>query len=422
MHVGRYLNGYEYSRRRTARLERLARRARTRTPSTTTRWRVNENGSLVSPYPDAGAPGRVPDRLLRAPRRRADRAAPPPGDRPFYLQLWFVAPHRGGPRDADDPTAVRHALPRPAPPRPVRDRPVAAAAELRRGAASATSRRWWPTGRASTPRRSAAIEENWRQELESLQAVDEAWRARRRHAGPHRRARQHADRLHVGQRLHARRAPRPRPRRCCSTRSPIRVPLVMRGPGIPRRLARPAPGGQHRRRAHDRRRRRAPPPGASRTGARCCRCSPTAPPGGAATSCWRTATAPTACRPTGRSARTASSTPSTSPPGEYELYDLERDPYELRSLDETPAYDAVRSDLAKRLRALKRCAGRGCQKRPGAAAGRALRRPRPCARATARGATSTLRIAGRDRRRVTDGDVRRTAADRPRLERCRPRS
>jgi hypothetical protein len=86
--------------------------------------------------------------------------------------------------------------------------------------------------------------------------------------------------------------------------------------------------------------------------------------------------------------------------GEYELYDLERDPYQLRSLDADPAYDAVRVDLARRLRTLKRCTGRGCHKRPALklvvrSAGRALR-DGGCPRGDL-----DLRIVGRDRRRVT---------------------
>ncbi len=86
--------------------------------------------------------------------------------------------------------------------------------------------------------------------------------------------------------------------------------------------------------------------------------------------------------------------------GEYELYDLERDPYQLTSLDGSDAYAAIQRDLAARLRLLRRCAGRGCQKRPALrlvvrSAGRALRED-ACARAEI-----GVRITGRDRWRVT---------------------
>src|SRR5918997_1407401 len=50
--------------------------------------------------------------------------------------------------------------------------------------------------------------------------------------------------------------------------------------------------------------------------------------------------------------------------GEYELYDLERDPYQMQSLDWAPRYWAVQRDLANRLRRLRRCAGSGCRRPP----------------------------------------------------------
>lgn len=46
--------------------------------------------------------------------------------------------------------------------------------------------------------------------------------------------------------------------------------------------------------------------------------------------------------------------------GEQELYDLARDPYELQSRHNDPAYEAIRAKLAARLSALKNCAGAVC--------------------------------------------------------------
>jgi len=46
--------------------------------------------------------------------------------------------------------------------------------------------------------------------------------------------------------------------------------------------------------------------------------------------------------------------------GEQELYDLARDPYELANKASDPAYAQVRSTLATRLAALKTCAGAAC--------------------------------------------------------------
>jgi arylsulfatase A-like enzyme len=50
--------------------------------------------------------------------------------------------------------------------------------------------------------------------------------------------------------------------------------------------------------------------------------------------------------------------------GERELYDLSRDPFELHSRHNSPAYASVRASLAARLRALRTCAGASCRARP----------------------------------------------------------
>jgi N-acetylglucosamine-6-sulfatase len=50
--------------------------------------------------------------------------------------------------------------------------------------------------------------------------------------------------------------------------------------------------------------------------------------------------------------------------GEVELYDLERDPYELQSLHPDPAFADIKARLAARLAILRTCAGRTCRLRP----------------------------------------------------------
>jgi arylsulfatase A-like enzyme len=50
--------------------------------------------------------------------------------------------------------------------------------------------------------------------------------------------------------------------------------------------------------------------------------------------------------------------------GEKELYDLQVDPFELQSRHNVPAYASVKSDLATRLHQLQNCAGSGCRARP----------------------------------------------------------
>jgi N-acetylglucosamine-6-sulfatase len=49
--------------------------------------------------------------------------------------------------------------------------------------------------------------------------------------------------------------------------------------------------------------------------------------------------------------------------GEHELYDLAHDPYELKSRHADPAYDAVEQNLAVRLAWLRACAGETCRMR-----------------------------------------------------------
>ena len=47
--------------------------------------------------------------------------------------------------------------------------------------------------------------------------------------------------------------------------------------------------------------------------------------------------------------------------GGRELYDLAKDPFELRSRHAAPALAAVRGDLARRLARLRACAGQSCR-------------------------------------------------------------
>jgi len=46
--------------------------------------------------------------------------------------------------------------------------------------------------------------------------------------------------------------------------------------------------------------------------------------------------------------------------GEKELYDLQKDPFELQSRHSAPAYASVKAQLADRLHKLQNCAGSGC--------------------------------------------------------------
>jgi N-acetylglucosamine-6-sulfatase len=60
--------------------------------------------------------------------------------------------------------------------------------------------------------------------------------------------------------------------------------------------------------------------------------------------------------------------------GERELYDLRRDPWELQNVASNPAYRSIRAALARRLRALRHCRGASCRAgRPGRAPARRRR-------------------------------------------------
>ena len=75
--------------------------------------------------------------------------------------------------------------------------------------------------------------------------------------------------------------------------------------------------------------------------------------------------------------------------GEFELYDLKRDPWMLEDLDGKVAYESIESELARRLRAIRSCRGAGCSRPP---------RPAPATRAAVQGAA--------DRTRAVEGPAR----------------
>ena len=47
--------------------------------------------------------------------------------------------------------------------------------------------------------------------------------------------------------------------------------------------------------------------------------------------------------------------------GEKELYDLQKDPFELQSRQNNPAYASVQAELAAHLHQLQNCAGSSCR-------------------------------------------------------------
>ena len=347
MHVGRYLNGYEYADGIPPGWDDWHTSPHS-AAFNYARWRVNENGSLVS-YPDAAHPGEyLTDFHARRASELIEQAAP--GDKPFFLQLWFVAPHRGGPRDADDPTTL--GTPSPA----SRHRDLFAGSSMPRSPSfDEANMRDKPQVVGDrprlTPQRAAGIEENWRQELEALQAVDDAVA---RVVGTLERTGELDNTLIVftsdNGYMHGEH--RAQGEKVLLYEESIRVPLVMRGPGIPRNWADPRPvanidvvptivdaAGATAERTLD---------GRSLLdleddrGVWLGRDLLIENGNGA-----NNVPAYRALRTNGFLYAEHRTT------GEYELYDFERDPYQLRSVDGQPRYAGVERDMAQRLRLLK---------------------------------------------------------------------
>jgi N-acetylglucosamine-6-sulfatase len=356
VHLGKYLNGYGQA-------------DPTEIPPGWTEWHallgggwslgsthryydytLNENGKLVT-YGRAYQTDLLARKAVRIIGRRAAQTAP------FFLWVAFLAPHAGGPAESDDPAgpltpvpAPRHrnafaSSPLPKPPgfneRNVSDKPI---------------------GIRSRPRltsdRITGIRENYQQRLESLLAVDEAVAAM---VGALRESGELTRTLivftsdngffHGEHRL-------PSGKELVYEPS-IRVPLIMRGPGIPAGL---------RLRQHvaniD-----VAPTIVEATGATAGRAMD-------GLSLLALINDPTIRlgrdllieRKPGEgdfsAIRTARYLYAEHWNGEHELYDLAADPYELKSLHASSAYDAVEGDLAARLAWLRTCAGETCRTRP----------------------------------------------------------
>jgi N-acetylglucosamine-6-sulfatase len=358
MHVGRYLNGYE---------------AKYGIPPGYTdwiglphsaafnyvSWKAFDHG-VVKSYPDAEHPGEyLTDFETRRAVELIDQAAP--GDQPFYLSLWYTAPHRGNPRDPDDPS--RPLTPSPAP----RHRDAYAGVRMPRPPSFNEKNMFdKPQVVADRPRLSpefaAGVQENWRQENEALMAVDEGVA---QVVEALRRTGELENTLIVFMSdngfMHGEH--RALAEKVLPYEESIRIPLVMRGPSVPRgrldeRLvanvdvpstildAADVPGG----RVQDGRSllELLADPGAEWGR------DVLIENGNGANGI-----------PTYRGIRTYRFLyVEHRTTGEYELYDLENDPYELQSVDGHEAYAKVQRDLKARLRDLVHCVGVDCLARP----------------------------------------------------------
>jgi N-acetylglucosamine-6-sulfatase len=356
MHVGRYLNGYTASSGIPPGWTDWHGMPHANAFNYAS-WKVNEDGEIRS-YPTEPDDYQT-DFLARRASELIEDAAP--DDEPFYLQVWFTAPHSGGPRDPDDPVWIR--TPSPAP----RYRDAFAGATMPRppnfDEASMYDKPQVVADRPRfTPDREAAIQENWSQELESLLSVDDA-------------VAQVLDTLaNTGELddtlivytadngfMHGEH--RALAEKVLPYEPSVRVPLILRGPGVPRgrvdpRLVANVDVPATILDATD------VLPGRLPDGGSLLRLL--ADPGAE----W------------GRDILIENGNGANGVPayrgirnyrflyvehrttGEYELYDLEEDPYQLRSRDGADRYAAVQRDLRGRLRRLKRCVGSTCLEHP----------------------------------------------------------
>jgi N-acetylglucosamine-6-sulfatase len=313
---------------------------------------------------------------------------------PFFLSVAFLAPHSGGPPDPDDPQGLATASPAPRHVDRFAREPLPGDSSFNEVDVSDK-----PSFIQSLPpigaQRAAAIDENYRQRLESLLAVDE---------GVVRivdalRAEGELDEtlivftsdngfFHGEHRVPA--------GKVLVYEPSIRVPLIMRGPGVP---------------AGARRRQLVTNADLAPTILDAAGAKPGRTQDGR--SLFRLLEdrglewgrdlliegAPGVNQPAFDALRTYRYVFVQHANGERELYDLERDPYQLTSLHADPAYAGVQAELSLRLGLLSVCAGRGC-------------RTRPPARLAVRGCRA--RVGGTGLESVTFRSARRLRLDRAR--------
>jgi arylsulfatase A-like enzyme len=397
MHVGRYFNGYgtqnldlaEYPPGWDDWVSQVG-----PTIFEYERWQTNENGQVLW-RPGADRPNEHrTDFMGRRAAELVDAAAP--SNQPFFLSLTLTAPHLGRPFDDDDPVGVlgtpsptpRHQdafedTPLPRPPNfdevDVSDKPQIVADRP-----------------PLSPALQAAIEENYQQELEALLDVDDAvgrvLAALRRHGelantlivytsdngffhGEHRLASEKVLPYEAG----------------------AHVPLIVRGPGVPRNRRYEQLVGNID----------IAPTIVQAAGARPWRRMD----GRSLFELFqdpRLVTGRELVHENGQGANGVAAYRGLrndrylwvehKRTGEYELYDLRRDPYELDNLAYLDAYAEIADAMARRLRRLQRCRGAS-----------ACSASRP-----------TLRVAARGLgRRAARGRARRGAGRSPRARSAR---
>jgi N-acetylglucosamine-6-sulfatase len=314
---------------------------------------LNDNGRL-NPHGIDGAP-HVYQTDLYGERASSLVDSYAASDQPFYLTVAFVGPHHGFPNEPDDPiglrtpaVAPRHrdafaGTPLPLPPNfneaDVSDKP-------------ATIRRRLPL----TPERIGQIQEAYQQRLESLLSVDEAVErimSALERTGELERTlvifTSDNGFLHGEHRVGFGKVYVYEPS--------IRVPLIMRGPGVP-------PGARRRQLVTNA---DLSPTILAATGARAGK-----PQDGRSLFPllrdpaleWGRDVLIYGRNPRFNAVRTYRYVFARHASGETELYDLRRDPFQLNNVSGDPRFRLVRSELSRRLRGLTSCVGPDCYAGP----------------------------------------------------------
>jgi N-acetylglucosamine-6-sulfatase len=272
-----------------------------------------------------------------------------PKAQPFFLSVAYLAPHSGGPREPDDPRG--QATPVPAPrhkdrfaAEPLPMPPSFNEADVSDKPARIRNRQPLP------PQRIAGVTENYRQRLESLLAIDEgvaAIVAALRASGELERTlivfTSDNGFFHGEHRVPA--------GKVLVYEPSVRVPLVVRGPGVPRgridsRLVANVDLAPTVLDAADAK------AGRKLDGRSLLVLLARAQEGRKRDILLET--------PDYAAVRTTRYVYVEHTTGERELYDLVRDPHQLESRHADPAFDTIRADLARRLAKLRRCAGSAC--------------------------------------------------------------
>jgi arylsulfatase A-like enzyme len=276
-----------------------------------------------------------------------------PKRQPFFLSVAYLAPHSGSPREADDPANLATPVPAPRHRNAYDAEPMPRPASLNE--ADVSDKPAGIRGRPLlTPARLAAVEEHYQQRLESLLAVDQgvarivaALRAARELTRTYIIFTADNGFFHGEHRIPT--------GKVLPYEPSIRVPLLMRGPGLPRGRVTSAAAANID----------LAPTIAAMAKARAGRVVdgisllPIARGGAGVRGRELVIESGQGARFTGlRNDRYLYVEHST---GEQELYDLVTDPAQLQSRHADPAYAAVKATLAARLAVLRTCAGAACR-------------------------------------------------------------